>query len=81
MPRDSVTVIRMYLCRESPSGKAILFVDAPRKAEVKREEWIPRSLIDRLTKLGKGVGHDYTECELELPSWAVQQKNLGAFEK
>lgn len=71
----------MYFHEESESGKAVRMVDSPRVAGVTRFEWIPRSVIVRISKFPKGDGHDYAEWEMELPEWIAEQKNLGAFEK
>lgn len=70
----------MFFHEESQSGRAVRMVDKPRAADVRRFEWLPRSLLIHVSKFPKAPNADYAEWECEIPEWLAEQKNLGAFE-
>jgi len=80
MSRDSTCKLRLFFYEKSESGKALRFVDKPTRADVKRWEWIPVSLILHTTKFPKVAGRDYQEWEITVPEFIAEQKNLGDFE-
>lgn len=70
----------MFFHEESQSSKAVRMVDKPRAADVRRFEWLPKSLLIHVSKFPKGAGADYAEWEMTIPEFLAEQKDLGEFE-
>lgn len=68
--------VRLYFVQQSGSGKAYQFYDAAKRGAGKKHVWIPKSLIDHISKFPKGESHDYAEWELTVPAWVTEEKGL-----
>lgn len=76
MPSSTTTeTLRAFLIAEKPS--AILIGNSD--VNPTRQCWLPRSLIDRLTKSPKRGPLTHTPIEFTLPEWKIEQDGLWEF--
>ncbi len=53
---------------------AYLFSTKP-KGQGGRQSWVPRSLVDHVTRFPAGPG-EWRQCQVTMPMWLAEQKGL-----
>lgn len=78
MKTATIETLRMWLVYENERAVRV----ASAAINPSRELWLPRSLIDRLTKNPKSAEPmSYQPIEFTLPEWKINQENLWEFVK
>jgi len=75
--------MRLWFCKESPSGQARLYCRLPRSRNPGPQPppknpnyvWIPRSVVEHTTKRAP-IGDEWPEHDLRLPEWFILKEGL-----
>lgn len=70
--------LQMWLVRETPAAVLVCDTCDAIRAPDARQLWLPRSLIDYLSKTAAPVGR-LPAVEFTLPEWKINQSNLWDF--
>ena len=68
-------MIKLNLWQVDSSEKAYLFSTTQNHKRDGKQVWIPRSMIEHVTRLPERIG-EWQQCIVTLPEWIAEKKGL-----